>query len=219
MNERSERVLAELGVKPLWRLRVASPVCEEVQHDLPAEHFMEQELQQKAPVVETPSVVSRQFGWPEIDQVLPGEGDQTADYLFLLARNDGEDELAGILSAPAGKLLQAMLGSIGLKREEGVYLACLPGERQAYAAWSPYLQGMLELMQPKVVVLMGGDSVPEIRSIARSGGAGEMPVFEHVGLPWVVMPHPADLLREPGEKARAWEALCLIQDQVQRQKA
>ena len=199
MNERSERVLAELGIKPLWRLRAPAPAAQ------PARIVLQAEDSGQAPApaqpVEQAIPESTPVGWAEIVEILPGDGDRDADCLLVMAPHVDVSEFSGFLASPAGKLLDAMLASVGLKRGEGLYLACLPGDPMALEACQPYLARMLDLLRPKLIVALGQSALfaePELR-----------------GLTVQQVPHPADLLREPGSKAHAWEALCRVQDALQ----
>ena len=95
---------------------------------------------------------------------VPGEGSRTADIVFI-GEGPGfyEDRDGRPFVGPAGKLLDEMLASIGLSRED-VYITnmikCrapnnrdpLPGEIEAC---KPFLDRQLEMIRPKVVVTLG----------------------------------------------------------------
>ena len=95
---------------------------------------------------------------------VPGEGALDADIMFVgEAPGYYEDRDGRPFIGPAGRLLDELLASIGLKREE-VYitnlLKCrppnnrdpLPGEIEACR---PYLDRQIEMIAPKVVVMLG----------------------------------------------------------------
>ncbi len=97
-------------------------------------------------------------------RVVPGEGPEKTNLLFIgEAPGWHEDQQGRPFVGPAGKYLEELLASIGLKREE-VYIAnvikCrppsnrdpLPGEVQACSKW---LDHQVELLQPKIIVTLG----------------------------------------------------------------
>ena len=97
-------------------------------------------------------------------KAVPGEGKLDADIMFI-GEGPGfhEDQQGRPFVGPAGKLLEELLASIGMKRED-VYItnmikcrapnnrAPLPGEIQAC---KPYLDKQLEMIAPRVVVTLG----------------------------------------------------------------
>ena len=98
---------------------------------------------------------------------VPGEGSQTANIVFI-GEGPGfyEDKSGHPFVGPAGHLLDDMLASINLKRED-VYITnmvkCRPDDNrdplpEEIQACRPYLQKQLELISPKVVVTLGRHS-------------------------------------------------------------
>ena len=98
------------------------------------------------------------------NRAVPGEGSLDADVMFVgEAPGYYEDQEGRPFVGRAGNLLNELLNSIGLRRED-VYitnmLKCrppnnrdpLPGE---IAACQPYLDEQLEIISPKVVVALG----------------------------------------------------------------
>lgn len=97
-------------------------------------------------------------------KVVPGEGPERADLLFIgEAPGWHEDQQGRPFVGPAGKFLDELLASIGLKREQ-VYIAnvvkCRPpqnrdplsGEIQACSKW---LNHQIEIIQPKMIITLG----------------------------------------------------------------
>jgi uracil-DNA glycosylase len=95
---------------------------------------------------------------------VPGEGNVDADILFVgEAPGQKEDELGRPFVGAAGKLLDQLIESIGLKREN-VFIANLikhrpPGNRdpvpEEIAAYTPYLDEQLKIIEPKLIVTLG----------------------------------------------------------------
>lgn len=175
-----------------------------------------------------------QMGWAELDaavrdcrrcglceqrkQAVLGVGDPQADWLFV-GEGPGaeEDERGEPFVGAAGRLLDSMLAAIGLQRGEQVYIAnavkCRPpGNRTPDAseieACKPYLLRQIELLQPRLIVAMGRPAAQTLLEQEVKIGSARGQVFERQGRPVIVTYHPAYLLRNPLDKARAWEDLC-----------
>ncbi|MDG4649853.1 uracil-DNA glycosylase [Roseibacterium sp. SDUM158017] len=120
----------------------------------------------------------------------------------------------------AGQLLDAMFAAIGLSRhaetpEAALYITNMlpwrpPQNRdptpEEIAILLPFVRRHVELADPEVLVLMGNWACQGLlgrRGIMRMRGTWD----EAVGRPALPMFHPAFLLRQPAEKARAWEDL------------
>jgi uracil-DNA glycosylase len=115
----------------------------------------------------------------------------------------------------AGKLLDRMIGAMGLKRSD-VYIAnvvkCRPPrnrdpEPDEVETCLPYLQAQIRAVAPEVIVALGRQAVMAL--LGDSSGIrklrGQWRSYEGIA----VMPtyHPAYLLRSPEEKRPAWEDL------------
>lgn len=97
-------------------------------------------------------------------QAVPGDGNPDAEVMFIgEAPGQKEDELGKPFVGAAGKFLNELLVSIGLNRED-VYIAnCIkhrpPGNRdplpEEIAAYEPWLQGQLDIIDPKLIVTLG----------------------------------------------------------------
>jgi DNA polymerase len=101
-------------------------------------------------------------------QVVPGEGSPEAQIMFIgEGPGQKEDELGRPFVGAAGKFLDEMLGTINLKREE-IYIAnvvkCRPPNNrdplpeEVGACW-PWLQKQIEIIDPKLIVLLGRHSM------------------------------------------------------------
>ncbi|WP_341364904.1 uracil-DNA glycosylase [Thalassospira sp. SN3W] len=148
-------------------------------------------------------------GNPEARLVLVGE-----------APGAEEDRQGEPFVGPSGKLLDAMLRSIGFAREE-VYITNIlpwrpPGNRQPttaeIAVCEPFVRRHLELIGPKVVICLGGSAaktlMEEDRGITRLRGTWkEIPLGAASVADVTAMFHPAYLLRTPEQKRMAWRDL------------
>ncbi len=218
--------LEEMGLAPLWRRR--DPAAPPPAAPSPAPRGA-------APAVEA-------MGWAELKaavaacrrcrlaetrtQTVFGVGDEGADWLFVGEGPGAEEDLRGEpFVGQAGKLLDNMLASIGLARGQGVYIANVvkcrpPGNRNPepdeVAACAPYLDRQIELISPKLIVALG--KVAAVRLLGRDASIASLrgKILDYRGRPLVVTYHPAYLLRNLGDKAKAWEDLCFIRREMDR---
>lgn len=123
----------------------------------------------------------------------------------------------------SGKLLDAMLASVGASRERDVFIANVikcrpPGNRnpkpEEIAACRPYLMRQIGLLKPQKILLVGRFAAQTL--LDTDATIGNLRGRPHVlnaedgrSIPLVVCYHPAYLLRSPQEKARAWQDLRL----------
>ena len=141
-----------------------------------------------------------------------------------------EDEQGEPFVGAAGQLLDAMLRALGLSRAEDgdaadrVYIAnalkCRPpGNRNPQPdelqRCEPFLVRQIELVRPKLILAMGRFAVQALLRTSEPIGRLRGRAHRYQGVPLVVTYHPAYLLRNLPDKARAWEDLCLAAELVQ----
>ena len=153
-----------------------------------------------------------------------GTGDLQGDWVCVGEPPLEEEERQGTpFAGDAGKLLDNMLAAVGASRRQGAYLTnalkCRPSEDRAQEAEELaqsllFLQRQLQLVQPKVILAMGRFAVQALLQSSEPIGKLRGRVHRHGDLPVVVTYHPAYLLRNPADKARAWADLCLAQSVV-----
>ena len=156
--------------------------------------------------------------WETRTQTVFGVGDPQADVMFVgEAPGADEDRQGEPFVGRAGKLLDAMLAAIGLdRREGGVYIAnvlkCRPPNNrdprpEEVAQCAGYLRRQIDLIQPKVLVALGRVAAQNLldtqQPLAKLRGTEQ----QFHGTPILVTYHPAYLLRNPADKAKAWEDL------------
>src|ERR1043166_7108314 len=146
--------------------------------------------------------------------------------LMLIGEAPGRDEdLQGKpFVGRAGQLLDLMLTAIGLSESE-VYITNTvywrpPGNRtptpEEVEACAPFLARQIELLAPKILVLLGGAAAKNILGVTE----GIMRLRgKLLSYPCVVGPittlatlHPAYLLRNPEAKRYAWRALLMVKE-------
>jgi len=145
---------------------------------------------------------------------VPGEGHPKARLIFI-GEGPGavEDETGRPFVGPAGELLNGILAAIEIPRDS-VYIAnivkCRPPQNRKplpdeVAACLPYLHRQLALLQPKVIVALGGTAAEGLLGVKKSLGELRGKVHRLDGIPLVVTYHPAALLRNPNWKKPTWD--------------
>ena len=151
-----------------------------------------------------------------------GVGDREADWLIVgEAPGEHEDIQGEPFVGHAGKLLDNMLRALGLRRDEKVYIANVlkcrpPGNRnpepEEVAQCEPFLRRQVDLLRPKIIVAMGRFAVQTLLGTGDAIGKLRGQRHSYAGVPVVVTYHPAYLLRNLPDKAKAWADLCLARD-------
>ncbi|KXB28965.1 DNA polymerase III [Dechloromonas denitrificans] len=161
-------------------------------------------------------------------QAVLGVGDLNPDWLFIGEGPGADEDVQGEpFVGQAGKLLDNMLAALNIARGNKVYIGnavkCRPPgnrtpEAAEMAACRPYLERQIALLKPKIIVLLGKAAVHSLLHDDKALGTMRGKRFEYAGIPVVVTYHPAYLLRNLPEKAKAWEDLLfarrLLRDQA-----
>jgi DNA polymerase len=161
-------------------------------------------------------------------QTVFGVGHPQAHWMIIgEAPGAQEDERGEPFVGAAGQLLDAMLRALGLDRgDEGdpaerVFIAntlkCRPpGNRNPQPdemqRCEPFLVRQIQLVQPRIILAMGRFAVQALLRTSEPIGRLRGRVHRYQDVPLVVTYHPAYLLRNLPDKARAWEDLCLAAD-------
>jgi uracil-DNA glycosylase len=159
-----------------------------------------------------------------------GVGHRHAEWMLVGEAPGAEEDARGEpFVGQAGKLLDNMLASIGLTREGqtplSVFIANVlkcrpPGNRNPdpaeVAQCRPFLLRQVELVNPKLVVVMGRFASQALLGTDASIASlrGQVHHIDVAGrrVPVVVTYHPAYLLRNLGDKAKSWADLCFARD-------
>jgi uracil-DNA glycosylase family 4 len=224
VSRRRLDVLTEMGLAPVWRLRRASGPAGETVPD-----------PQAPPQPASREQQILRLGWDDLKarvaactdcklragctQTVFGVGDARAEWLLVgEAPGAEEDRLGEPFVGQAGRLLDNMLAAIGLKRGDNVYIGNVlkcrpPGNRNPepgeVAACSPYLLRQIELIRPKLIVAMGRFAVQTLLATEATIASLRGTVHRYAGVPLIVTYHPAYLLRNLPDKAKAWADLRL----------
>lgn len=176
-------------------------------------------------------------------QLVFGSGPLKPEAMFIgETPGEAEDRQGQPFVGPAGKLLDQMLASIGLDRTNTYLSNCIywrpPGNRSPteseISACLPFVEKQIALVQPKVVIVMGGvaakallrmnEGITKLRGqlltyvpcTLKTAENQEISVNPHAAapleapLPCLPMLHPNFLLRQPMAKRQAWQDLLLL---------
>jgi DNA polymerase len=147
-----------------------------------------------------------------------GEGDPDSDIMIIgEAPGREEDEVGRPFIGRAGKLLNEFLKSIGLNRDL-VFIVntikCRPPENRdpetvEINACSDYLDQQINIIKPKVLVLLG--KIAANRLLGEDIPMSELRLkkffIDKYDIPIIVFYHPAYILRSPSQKKKVWDDL------------
>ena len=157
-------------------------------------------------------------------QTVFGVGHTSAHWMIVgEAPGEQEDRQGEPFVGKSGQLLDNMLRAIGLTRGEAdaaqqVYIAntlkCRPPgnrnpEPEELAQCEPFLTRQVALVRPRIILAMGRFAVQSLLRSHEPIGKLRGRVHHYQGVPLIVTYHPAYLLRNLDDKAKAWDDLCL----------
>ncbi len=163
------------------------------------------------------------------------DGNPSARVMFVGEAPGADEDRQGLpFVGVSGKLLDRMIESIGLTRAESAYITNVvfwrpPGNRaptdEEIAICMPFVRRHIELVNPAVLVLVGGLSAKTLLStpVGITRLRGRWHEFQSPGLaapvPALPLFHPAYLLRSPQQKRLAWRDLLSIRERLDQSKA
>ncbi len=160
-------------------------------------------------------------------QAVFGTGHPQAHWMVVGEAPGEQEDLQGEpFVGASGQLLDRMLQALNLTRAadgpeppaQRVYIAntlkCRPPRNRnptaaEMAQCEPFLVRQIELLRPRLILAMGRFAVQALLRSDEPIGKLRGRVHHYQGVPLVVTYHPAYLLRNLADKARAWDDLCL----------
>lgn len=149
-------------------------------------------------------------------QVVFEDGNRSARLVVVgEAPGADEDRIGKPFVGKAGRLLNALLLSVGFPRES-VYicnvLKCRPPRNrnptpEEVSTCRPYLQKQLEFVAPQAILAVGTFPAQTLLETDRSIGRLRGSMYEYQGIPLIPTYHPAALLRNPAWVRPVWEDL------------
>jgi DNA polymerase len=235
--DRSE-ILRELGLLPVWRLRARAGASGA---GAPAQAPSAVAAATDAPPPDRLQRIAT-LEWSDFaadvsactacalcrtrNKAVPGVGDVHAQWLFVGEAPGAEEDARGEpFVGQAGRLLDNMLAALGMRRGENVYIANVlkcrpPGNRTPEPSEAescrPYLDRQIELIRPAIIVALGKSAATTLLNVDATIASLRGRVHRYRGVPLIVTYHPAYLLRNLPDKAKAWEDLVLARATMRR---
>lgn len=217
VSRRDEALLA-LGIGPIWRLRdaargiTASTVAtDERSARIAALHW--DGLREAVALCRACALCDGRTN------TVFGVGDQRANVMIVGEAPGAEEDARGEpFVGQAGRLLDNMLAAIDIARES-VYIAnvlkCRPPKNRnpeplEVERCSPHLRRQIALVAPKLLVAMGRFAAQTLLATDASIASMRGKLYRYEGVPLLVTYHPAYLLRNLPDKAKAWEDLLFL---------
>ncbi len=154
-------------------------------------------------------------------KIVHSDGNREANLMFVgEAPGANEDAEGRPFVGKAGQLLNKIIESIGLKREDvfiGNVNRCRPPQNRQptpleAATCKPFLLREISVVRPKVIVVLGNTATQNLlgTKVGITKLRGEFQDYFGVK----VMPtfHPAYLLRDPSKKRETWEDMKKVRD-------
>lgn len=143
-----------------------------------------------------------------------GVGNPNADVMLIgEAPGADEDRQGEPFVGRAGQLLNKILEAVELKRED-VYicniLKCRPPNNRdpqpmEVEQCEPYLHKQIELIKPKIILALGRIAGQTLLRTGDPLGSLRSQIHDYLGIPMIIVYHPAALLRNPNFKKTMWE--------------
>lgn len=161
-------------------------------------------------------------------QVVFSDGPRDARLMVVGEAPGANEDKTGLpFVGAAGKYLDLLLATVGLSREESVYIANVlkcrpPGNRDPkpdeIETCSPYLRKQIDLVRPRALLAVGSFSGKLLTGREKSSlGRLRGEVHSYHGVPLVVTYHPAALLRNSRWTRAFWDDLQLLRRVLERQ--
>src|SRR5919204_2679323 len=167
--------------------------------------------------------------WKTGTQTVFGEGERTAEIVFVGEQPGDKEDLAGRpFVGPAGRVLDEALEAAGIDRSLAYVTNAVKhfkwtarGKRRIHqkpnaaemTACRPWLEAELAVVRPKVLVALGATAAQSLlgkdfRVTQHRGELVESPLAEHV----TATIHPSAILRQQDEASRGTELASFVDD-------
>ncbi len=235
-NNTRLQYLAAMGID-VWLPRESSVQAESGELSVAAEAYVEpQSLSQQEPQVSASAAETWQLLNKQIQQcrqcelcqnrqqAVPGAGAQQADTFWVTEAPGEQDEQQAMPFADkSSALVTEILRAMQLSREQ-VFMThivkCRPPadrepKKEEMDACNALLQKQIALVQPKLIMAVGRVAAQQLLQSKQTISELRANTHQYLGIPLVVIYHPAYLLRALTEKPKAWQdiqrALTLLQ--------
>jgi len=167
--------------------------------------------------------------YPDVTNVVPGEGNPSADILFIgEAPGKDEDKQGRPFVGRAGKVLNELLDKVGMTRKE-VYITNIikvrppnnrdPSEEEK-EKWAPFLDRQIKAIKPKIIATLGRHSMTYFLpglSISKVHGEAKRAkgIWSEKQI-YFPLYHPAVALYNPSQKTVLLEDMMKLQPLIKK---
>jgi DNA polymerase len=159
--------------------------------------------------------------WEGRTKIVHTTGNFSADLLFVGEAPGANEDAEGVpFVGKAGQLLNKIIESIGLKREQvlvGNVNRCRPPQNRTPTlaeahTCRPFLMREIAVVRPKMIVVLGNTATQNLldTKIGITKLRGEFQ--DYYGIKVMPTFHPAYLLRDPTKKRETWEDMKKVRD-------
>ncbi|MDD5557728.1 MAG: uracil-DNA glycosylase [bacterium] len=171
------------------------------------------------------------------NRIVVDRGNPSSRIMVISERpGENEDRTGRAFVGRAGEMLDRIFASIGLDSDQDMLISnvvkCMPvtvredgtaedraPQAEEVRACLPFLHRQIDLMRPKVILLLGAVAlrhiarVPSDFTMEEKAGAF-FTMEEYPGVQFMVLYHPAFLLRDPRKKKEMWEHVKRLRDHL-----
>jgi len=151
---------------------------------------------------------------------VPGEGPVAAEVFFIGEAPGGqEDRLGRPFVGPSGMLLNKLLETAGLTRQEGYITSCVkcrppnnrtPHTNELNICQATWLNRQIDLVDPRIIVLLGRVALQQVLKDQRSLRQIHGEVVARDGRQYFLTYHPAVAFRVPETRETMEEDMTLL---------
>jgi uracil-DNA glycosylase family 4 len=154
------------------------------------------------------------------------DGNENADVMLIGEAPGANEDAKGIpFCGDSGQLLDKILGTIDLTRQDNLYITNVifwrpPANRkptdEELAACLPFVEKHIALIAPKLLIIAGSVALNSLLSISDSISKYRQKILNYKNqyldkdIPVIVIYHPSYLLRQPLQKKSAWHDMLFI---------
>jgi uracil-DNA glycosylase len=148
-----------------------------------------------------------------------GEGNIKAKVMIIGDAPDADEDREGKpFVGMAGDLLNAMLKSISIKREDCYLTPFIPwrppggrvATRQEIMQCLPFLKKQIELVSPDYLLVFGGTATNSLLNISDTILKSRGKFYDYEGIKLMPTLHPINLMKQPLQKKLAWADLLVF---------
>lgn len=162
------------------------------------------------------------------NNIVIDRGNSEAPLMVISERpGENEDREGKAFIGRAGELLDKIFAAIGLDTNKDMLICnivkCMPPaiDRAPLApeaeACLPYLEKQIQLMSPKIIILLGAVALKYLSAEHKDFPMEEMAgklftISKYPGIQFMVLYHPAFLLRDPRKKKDMWGHIKILRE-------